>query len=88
MPYIAPEKRPDIDLAICGMPHDLDEGELNYAITQLLSRYGRHHGYNYKTLNALVGVLECAKLELYHRVISPYEDGKRSLNGDVYTNGI
>ena len=32
----------------------------------------------------LIGVLECAKLELYRRVAAPYEDDKIDENGDVY----
>jgi hypothetical protein len=32
----------------------------------------------------LVGVLECAKQELYRRILIPYEDAKIELNGDVY----
>ena len=32
----------------------------------------------------LVGVLECAKLELYRRLAAPYEDLKIEDNGDVY----
>jgi len=31
-----------------------------------------------------VGVLECAKMELYRRVAAPYEDKKKEENGDVY----
>jgi hypothetical protein len=42
------------------------------------------HGTNYALLNELIGVLECAKLELYRRVASPYEDEKIQSNGDVY----
>ena len=41
-------------------------------------------GTNYVKLNELIGVLECAKLELYRRVASPYEDEKVESNGDVY----
>jgi len=39
---------------------------------------------NYRNINELVGVFECAKLELYRRVASPYEDEKIQSNGDVY----
>ena len=35
-------------------------------------------------LNAAIGVLECAKLELYRRVVAMYEDGKIKENGDVF----
>jgi len=38
----------------------------------------------YSNLNELIGVLECAKLELYRRVAAPYEDEKALINGDVF----
>jgi broad-specificity NMP kinase len=37
----------------------------------------------YHKYNAAVGVLECAKLELYRRLVSGYEDTKIIENGDV-----
>ena len=39
----------------------------------------------YAHLNEAIGVLECAKLELYRRVAAPYEDEKIAESGDVYT---
>jgi len=41
-------------------------------------------GVKYATLNTVIGVLECAKLELYRRVVADYEDQKCEENGDVY----
>ena len=38
----------------------------------------------YYHYNQLIGVLECAKLELYRRLVTPYEDIKITDNGDVY----
>lgn len=59
-------------------------GELNYLITTLINEYVSTKGKNYAILNEVVGVLECAKLELYRRVAAPYEDAKCDMNGDVY----
>jgi hypothetical protein len=42
------------------------------------------HGQSYSIINDIVGVLECAKMEFYRRVAVPYEDKKRTENGDVY----
>jgi len=39
---------------------------------------------SYSDYNALVGVLECAKLEFYRRAVAAYEDKKIKENGDVY----
>jgi hypothetical protein len=41
----------------------------------------------YAHLNEAIGVLECAKLELYRRVAAPYEDEKITESGDVYSVG-
>lgn len=59
-------------------------GELNYAITQLLIKYADTHGNSYDTFNAIQGALNCVGFEFYRRVMAPYEDKKRSENGDVY----
>ena len=60
--------------------------ELNYAITCLvLKRLGAQP--RYEDFNAAIGALECAKLELYRRMISPYEDKTIVENGDVYPPG-
>ena len=77
MPYI-PQKRRSL------MSTPETPGELNFMITELLTMYIRNNSKSYSTLNDVIGVLECAKLELYRRVASPYEDEKMKLNGDVY----
>jgi len=63
-----------------------DGGELNFAITSLIDTYLRGRGgVRYLHLNEVIGVLECAKLELYRRIAAPYEDRKIAENGDVYS---
>ena len=59
-------------------------GELNYLITCLVDDYLRVEGLTYSTLNDVIGVLECAKQEVYRRVAAPYEDDKRAKHGEVY----
>ena len=86
MPYISLEARNR--LAEGEVPQNA--GELNYAITQLVDAYlGRAAAgagrTRYAHLNEAVGVLECAKLELYRRVAAPYEDEQLAESGDVYT---
>ncbi len=81
MPYIAPEDRERLEGG--GLPETA--GELNYAITRLVDEYlMRKGGVRYAHLNEVVGVLECAKLELYRRLAAPYEDRKIEESGDVY----
>lgn len=59
-------------------------GELNYVITKLIDQYLKEEGLRYANINEVIGVLECAKLELYRRIAGPYEDKKIISNGDVY----
>lgn len=80
MPYIKQEDREALN------NHD-DEpqnaGELNYMITVMIQEYLGSKP-NYQRFNETIGVLECAKLELYRRMVAPYEDKKIEENGDVY----
>lgn len=78
MPYIKQEQRAELRHR-----NPESEGELNYEITRICHEYIGRHGLNYSVLNAVVGVLECAKLEVYRTIASPYEDDKRSSNGSI-----
>lgn len=78
MPYIKPEDRQWV----------IDNGartagELNYLITYWSLKYLKLKGEKYQTYNDIVGALEGAKLELYRRHVSQYEDEKIDENGDV-----
>ena len=79
MPYILQVERDRLDPII--RPNS--PGELNYVITQNIRLYVGPEP-SYTALNAAIGALECAKLELYRRLAAPYEDGKIQQNGDVY----
>lgn len=81
MPYIKKKLRYNIDR---GYNFPTDVGELNYRLTTICDDYLRQQGRNYANLNSVIGVLECAKLELYRRIVAPYEDTKIEKNGDVY----
>jgi hypothetical protein len=86
VPYIAAEERPALDALVDALAAEIGsdgyEGRLNYAITRLC--LGVMPELRYKQLNALVGVLECSKQELYRRLAAPYEDEQARRNGDVY----
>lgn len=85
MPYIDQSARDR--LASGGSPKTA--GELNYVLTRLVDDYLRARGpLRYAHLNEVVGVLECAKLELYRRLAGPYEDRKRAEAGDVYRSDV
>jgi hypothetical protein len=85
MPYVSAEARQRLEAG----ESPRDAGELNYVVTRMVDEYlvrqAEEHGrLRYAHLNEAIGVLECAKLELYRRVAAPYEDGKQSESGDVY----
>jgi hypothetical protein len=81
MPYVDRETRHALDAGAA--PETA--GALNYVITRLIDDYlARQGGVRYTRLNEAIGVLECAKLELYRRLAAPYEDGKCAESGDVY----
>lgn len=79
MPYIKQVERDVLDEG----RSPCTPGQLNYVITGLINEY-LSYGLSYEEINAVIGVLECAKLELYRRVAAPYEEQKRYDNGDVY----
>jgi len=90
MPYIKGSDRRVLDDAIVKllvklrrMGQDGVEGRLNYIITLLLMG-SMPAKLSYKSINRVMGVLECVKQELYRRVAAPYEDEKIEENGDLY----
>ncbi len=81
MPYIDRDVRMRLDNG--AKPENA--GELNYLVTKLIDDYLQSGGtLRYAHINEVVGVLECAKQELYRRVAVPYEDKKIRESGDVY----
>lgn len=89
MPYIKQEDRDIIEPLIAPLLANLKAfglgvrsyGNLNYIITRILTD---DRPLSYTEINGLIGVLECAKLELYRRVAVPYENMKAVENGEVY----
>ena len=87
MPYIKGEQRWPIDDRLLNLLDYLDatpvnqlDGQVNYAITRIMQRLYKPSYFN---LNRAIGVLECAKQELYRRIVAPYEDQKIIENGDL-----
>lgn len=75
--------------SVCPTPADvkvptlLTPGDLNFAITALCHQYVLDRMQNYKTMNEVIGVLECAKLEMYRTMLAPYENQKREESGPI-----
>lgn len=78
MPYIKQAERNEIDFELLETP-----GQLNYVFTKIALAYLKYNKETYQTYNDIVGALEGAKLELYRRKVSLYEDKKIQENGDV-----
>lgn len=97
MPYIAQEKRLDLNKAIDVLHHalvnqEIDdpencmEGNINYAITRLIRMvYGTKENTKYTYLNDVTGLLMNIMLEHYITQAVPYEAQKKYENGDVET---
>lgn len=89
MPYIKQPLRNQVEGEIDALldelytvPDDQIAGVLNYTFSKILLQiYGANP--NYRQCNEMVGILECAKLELYRHRIGPYEDEKIQSNGDL-----
>lgn len=81
MPYIEPQAREVIDKWLEQYPGVTDWGEINYAVTRLLLRTCP---MRYSQYQAIIGLLECCKLEMYRRAVADYEDEKCDENGDVF----
>ena len=80
MPYIEKSGRSDLDYVV-NYIGQLTPGELNYLITKVL--LSQEHDC-YSNFVTFLGTLEAVKLELYRRMIGPYEDKKKEENGDVF----
>ena len=60
-------------------------GELNYRICREVNEYLKgQYAECYRSYNDVIGVLECAKLEIYRRLVVGYEERALAENGDVF----
>ncbi|MEM2367012.1 MAG: hypothetical protein QXQ50_02115 [Candidatus Bathyarchaeia archaeon] len=87
MPYIKPERRPELDKIIeqilifmQKLPNRERDGCLNYLFTKTLKTLFKPSYFNYERI---MGLLSCIQQEFYRRWISPYEDSKMKEHGDV-----
>lgn len=84
MPYIKQEIRTAINETPLAWVVPETPGELNYCITKLIVNYFQRNGERYQQVNDVIGALEGAKLEFYHRAARPVEDVACATRGDVY----
>ena len=90
MPYVRQELRDRVDadierICMTILRSELENGAgmMNYVISRIVSVDVRNN-LCYTTINEAIGVRECAKLELYRRLASDYENRKCKENGDVF----
>ncbi|MEM3823349.1 MAG: hypothetical protein QXH87_00265 [Candidatus Bathyarchaeia archaeon] len=87
MPYIKPEKRPDLDRIVNQILTHFEkveekdkDGQLNYLFTKTLKSLYKPSYFNFERI---MGLLACIQQEFYRRWISPYEDSKMKEHGDI-----
>jgi len=84
MPYIEKIEREVINGPINLASEQIQSlGQLNYAITKLVTNYVLSVGISYGVIAGVTGVLANVSTELYRRVWSKYEDHKAATNGDI-----
>ena len=88
MPYIKKEQKKKYKDILLLLKTNTDiisnPGELNYLVTKILQIYLIKNKLSYKTLNEIIGAIECSKIEFYRREIVKYEKEKIKENGDCY----
>ena len=98
MPYVVTPQRTavevDIDNLILSIKTAIPvterrKGMANFVITSLLLNILKPvEGWNYSALADVIATLECAKLEIYRRLIGLYEDKAIEKNGDLPEFGV
>lgn len=86
MPYIKKEKREEFEGPVKEIIELLKKdkenlaGNMNYLVYRIVKGVAPER---YRDWNEIIGFLECCKLELYRRLIGPYEDKAIERNGDI-----
>lgn len=88
MPYIKQDERPQYDHHIEPLvraleENDFNEGHINYIFCKILKAKYDKENHSYKSINAIMGVLDCVGIELYRRFFSIKEEIVRVKNGDI-----
>jgi hypothetical protein len=82
MPYVSQEREEELKPFVEALSKQVSTaGDMNHVFSVLLLKT---NPVCYDDYNRLIGILECAKLEFYHRAVRVYEDRKIAENGDIY----
>ncbi|MGH2567613.1 MAG: DUF6899 family protein [Bacteroidota bacterium] len=79
MPYVNQAVREQLR----SMRPPANAGELTYELTRMVLMHLEIHGDTFARFAEAIAALEATKLEIYRRLIAPYEDSKISENGDL-----
>ena len=91
MPYI-PQKDRDrynnlvdaiVDKLVEVNDTQLIKGHHNYIMYTLALKLADRVGIRYATLQDIIGTFDCCKMELYRKLVAPYEEKAIEKNGDV-----
>lgn len=97
MPYVNIGQRGIVDDAIDSLVLEANQhvdladrqGLANYVITRVvLGMLKPKEGWGYRSLSDVIKTLECAKAEVYRRLLAPYEDNAAARNGDLTEFGV
>jgi hypothetical protein len=58
-------------------------GHINYLNFIIAKRWIKKNGKKYFVFATIIGTLVCCILEIYRRLVAPYEEEKIKINGDV-----
>lgn len=88
MPYIATDRREKLKEPLLGLLRSLTSlgpspGDVNYCVSVILKTFYDPAKHSYHGLNTAIGIVECAKMELYRKLAAPYEDTKEEQNGKL-----
>ena len=90
MPYLSKEDKVKFDLkykdALSYLAEmDIKEltGHINYMVFKTTKVWTEKNGKKYFVFASIVGTMICCVLEIYRRLVAPYEDKKILENGDV-----
>jgi hypothetical protein len=84
MPYIKQEDRVKFEnLAKALGTAATCAGDLNYVFTVICHQYIKEKGLRYQNINDIMGALTGTQLEMYRKIVSPYEDIKINENTDI-----
>lgn len=86
MPYIKNDKRWKFYDLIDELVEEIENvGDLDYCITQICEKFMLNNGgVKFENMAKIAGTVLFVILENYRRITSPYEDFKKTSNGDVY----